>query len=127
MLVQIAYPVAFTDPQATYLHRPHRRNTSTLPVMQRKILVIVAPEIAVDSWSMCVLLDELRTLYTSQSHDATIELPLVEMQYDEYLVSLSPPSPIPHTPTKTFYFRNPGWLEISFAGMAKGRRARSRF
>ena len=71
--------------------RPHRRNTSTLPVMQRKILVVVAPEVAVDNWSMCVLLDELRTLYTSQSHDATIELPLVEMQYDEYLVGLPPP------------------------------------
>ena len=49
------------------------------------VLLLSAPAIAVDIWSLLVLLDDLRIIYSSSAQDAEFTLPDLEMTHLDYV------------------------------------------
>jgi amino acid adenylation domain-containing protein len=69
-------------------------NLETGPVMRVRvlsqsvtdhILLITIHHIAIDLWSLMVLLEELRSIYSAQKAGTALDLPLIETEYTDYV------------------------------------------
>jgi amino acid adenylation domain-containing protein len=49
------------------------------------VLLLVAHHIAIDLWSLTVLLDELRTIYADRQAGRSTQLPALDLQYADYV------------------------------------------